>query len=126
MSLSPHTKVPMHALPAHTRISLPQSNELLILAVTACPTGIAHTYMAAEQLKKAARKLGCRIKVETQGALGLENELSAEDDACARVTILANDIALEKMERFANIPVVRVSVRDAIDDPDAVLAKCGL
>jgi fructose-specific PTS system IIB-like component len=94
--------------------------------VTACPTGIAHTYMAAEQLEKAARKVGYRIKVETQGAMGLENELSAEDVAQARVAILASDIALEKMERFDTIRVVRVSVRDAIKDPDAVLAKCGL
>jgi fructose-specific phosphotransferase system IIB component len=98
----------------------------LIVAVTACPTGIAHTYMAAEQLEKAARKFGCRIKVETQGAMGLENELTAQDVADARVAILASDIGLEKMERFDHIKVVRVSVRDAIKDPDAVLAKCEL
>ena len=51
-----------------------------IVAVTACPTGIAHTYMAAEQLEKTAKKLGHTIKVETQGAMGIENELSQADD----------------------------------------------
>lgn len=50
-----------------------------IVAVTACPTGIAHTYMAAEQLEKTARKLGHAIKVETQGAMGIENELRQAD-----------------------------------------------
>ena len=50
-----------------------------IVAVTACPTGIAHTYMAAEQIEKTAKALGHHIKVETQGAMGIENELSAED-----------------------------------------------
>ncbi len=56
-----------------------------IVAVTACPTGIAHTYMAAEQLERTARKLGHTIKVETQGSMGLENELSAADIAAAEV-----------------------------------------
>ena len=50
-----------------------------IVAVTACPTGIAHTYMAAEQLEKTAKKLGHSIKVETQGAMGIENKLTDED-----------------------------------------------
>ena len=50
-----------------------------IVAVTACPTGIAHTYMAAEQLAKTGKALGHKIKVETQGAMGIENQLSAED-----------------------------------------------
>ncbi len=63
-----------------------------IVAVTACPTGIAHTYMAAEQLEKTARKLGHHIKVETQGAMGIENELSAGDIADAQVAIFAADI----------------------------------
>ena len=50
-----------------------------IVAVTACPTGIAHTYMAAEQLEKTAKAMGHTIRVETQGAMGIENELSAKD-----------------------------------------------
>jgi PTS system fructose-specific IIB component len=52
-----------------------------IIAVTACPTGIAHTYMAAEALQKAAAALGLKIKVETQGAMGMENSLTARDIA---------------------------------------------
>ncbi len=99
---------------------------MLVVAVTACPTGIAHTYMAAEQLEKTARKFGYQIKVETQGAMGVENELSEQDIANAAVAILASDIALEKLERFDHIRVVRVSVRDAIKDPEGVLAMCGL
>ena len=70
-----------------------------IVAVTACPTGIAHTYMAAEQLEKTARKLGHTIKVETQGAMGIENKLSPTEIQAAGVAILAVDIAIEEPER---------------------------
>ena len=58
-----------------------RQTSMKIVAVTACPTGIAHTYMAAEQLEKTAKKLGHDIKVETQGAMGIENELSTADIA---------------------------------------------
>ncbi len=62
-----------------------------IVAVTACPTGIAHTYMAAEQLEKTARALGHTIKVETQGAMGIENELAQADIDAADVVLIAAD-----------------------------------
>ena len=65
-----------------------------IVAVTACPTGIAHTFMAAEQLEKTARQLGHEIKVETQGSMGIENELSQADVDAAGVAILACDIVI--------------------------------
>ena len=94
-----------------------------IVAVTACPTGIAHTYMAAEQLQKAARKLGHQIRVETQGAMGIENELTQADVDAADVAILASEIALEKMERFSRTRVIRVPVQDAIKDPEKVIAQ---
>jgi len=94
-----------------------------IVAVTACPTGIAHTYMAAEQLQRAAKKLGHQIKVETQGAMGIENELSQADVDAAGVAILASEIALEKMERFLRIRVVKVAVQDAIKDPERVISE---
>ena len=71
-----------------------------ILAVTACPTGIAHTYMAAEALQKAADKLGLKIKVETQGAMGLENVLTAREIAGADLVLIASDIEIEQKERF--------------------------
>jgi fructose-specific phosphotransferase system IIB component len=93
-----------------------------IVAVTACPTGIAHTYMAAEQLEKTARRLGHQIKVETQGAMGIENELSMEDIAAAELVILAADIMVQKRERFEKLRIVEVSVQEAIKDPAAVLS----
>ena len=74
-----------------------------LVAVTACPTGIAHTYMAAEQLEKTAKKLGHTIKVETQGAMGIENELSQGDIDAAQAVIFATDIAVEREERFDRI-----------------------
>ncbi len=96
-----------------------------IVAVTACPTGIAHTYMAAEQLEKTAKSLGHEIRVETQGAMGIENQLSAKDIAAADVAIFAVDIEVEKRERFEGKRVVKVGVAEAIKNPKAVLAKAG-
>jgi fructose-specific phosphotransferase system IIB component len=94
-----------------------------IVAVTACPTGIAHTYMAAEQLEKTAHRLGHQIKVETQGAMGIENELSMEDIAAAELVIFAADIAVQKRERFERLKIVEVSVREAITDTAAILSR---
>lgn len=94
-----------------------------IVAVTACPTGIAHTYMAAEQLEKTAKKLGHQIKVETQGAMGIENELSQAEIDAADVAIFAADIALERIERFDKIRTVKVPVQAALKDPNAIFAK---
>jgi len=96
-----------------------------IVAVTACPTGIAHTYMAAAQLEKAARRLGHEIKVETQGAMGIENQLSASDIARADLVVLAAGIAVRERERFAGKRIVEVPVQDAIKDPDRVLSASG-
>ena len=94
-----------------------------IVAVTACPTGIAHTYMAAEKLEKTAKELGHQIKVETQGAMGIENELSAADIAGADVALFATDIAVENIERFSKIRQVQVPVQQAIKDPKGLFAK---
>ena len=94
-----------------------------IVAVTACPTGIAHTYMAAEQLEKTAKKLGNSIKVETQGAMGIENELSQSEIDAANTAIFATDIAIEKPERFARIRKVQVPVQAALRDPGAIFQK---
>lgn len=96
-----------------------------VVAVTACTTGIAHTYMAAEQLEKTAKALGHEIKVETQGAMGIENELSAVDIAAAQAAIFAADIEVERRERFENIRVLEVPLHDAIKNPKAVFAKLG-
>lgn len=96
-----------------------------IVAVTACPTGIAHTYMAAEQLEKTAKSMGHAIRVETQGAMGIENELSAKDIKEAEVAIFAVDIEVEKKERFEGKRVVKVGVAEAIKNPKGVLEKAG-
>lgn len=96
-----------------------------IVAVTACPTGIAHTYMAAEQLEKAGKALGHKVKVETQGSMGIENELSAADIAGADVVIFAADIEVEERQRFAGKRIVEVPVQQAIKDPQAIYARLG-
>ena len=94
-----------------------------IVAVTACPTGIAHTYMAAEQLEKTATALGHQIKVETQGTMGIENELSAKDIREADVAVFAVDIEVERRERFAGKRIVEVRVAEAIKNPKGVLER---
>jgi len=94
-----------------------------IIAVTACPTGIAHTYMAAEQLEKTAKSLGHQIKVETQGAMGIENELGDNDIRQAQIAIFAVDIEIEKRERFDKVKFIQVPVQDAIKDPLGVFRR---
>ena len=96
-----------------------------IVAVTACPTGIAHTYMAAEQLEKTAKSLGHQIRVETQGAMGIENQLSGKDIRDADVAIFAVDIEVEQRDRFSGKKIVQVPVQEAIKNPKGVLGKAG-
>jgi fructose-specific phosphotransferase system IIB component len=96
-----------------------------VVAVTACTTGIAHTYMAAEQLEKTAKALGHEIKVETQGAMGIENELSASDISAAQGVIFAADIEVEHRERFDHVRVLEVPLQEAIKNPKGVFAKLG-
>ena len=84
-----------------------------LLGVTGCPTGIAHTFMAAEALKKAAEAAGAEIKVETNGAIGVENALTAADIADADCIIVACDKKVD-MERFNGKPVLEVSVSHGI------------
>ncbi|KQX67191.1 PTS fructose transporter subunit IIC [Paenibacillus sp. Root444D2] len=91
-----------------------------ILAVTACPTGVAHTYMAAESLAKAAREKGISIKVETRGAVGVENEFTEQEIAEAHAIIVAADTDVLE-SRFAGKPVVKVPVAQAIKNPVGLL-----
>lgn len=93
-----------------------------LLAVTACPTGVAHTYMAAESLLKTAREKGIDIKVETRGAVGVENELSDEEIAEAHAIIIAADTDVLE-GRFAGKPVVKVPVAQAIKNPAGLLEE---
>ncbi|SPJ33862.1 PTS fructose-like transporter subunit IIB [Kushneria phyllosphaerae] len=84
-----------------------------IVAVTACPTGVAHTFMAAEALAEAGRALGHQIKVETQGSVGAQNQLTDEEIADADIVLLACDIEVDD-ERFAGKPVYRTSTGTAL------------
>lgn len=93
-----------------------------LIAVTSCPTGIAHTYMAAEALQIAAREMGHEIKVETQGSVGAENVITEKDLQEAKAVILAVDTNVDK-ERFQGIPMVEASVKDAIKDAKGLIRK---
>lgn len=97
-------------------------NQKFILAVTGCPTGIAHTYMAAESLEKKAKELGCRIKVETRGSGGAKNVLTKAEIAGADCIIVAADTQVP-MERFAGKPVIQCKVADGISKADELVKK---
>lgn len=92
------------------------------LAITSCPNGIAHTYMAAENLQKAADKLGVGMKVETQGSIGVENEFSEEDIAQADGIIIAADKHVDK-SRFVGKKLLVAGVQDGIRNPEALIEK---
>ena len=93
-----------------------------ILAVTSCPTGIAHTYMAAEGLEKAAQKAGCSIKIETRGSGGAKNVLTQKEIDEADCIIVAAD-AKVPMDRFHGKHVITCQVSDGISKADELLAK---
>lgn len=86
-----------------------ESNEL-ILGVTACPAGIAHTYMAAEALERAGRELGVKVLVEKQGANGIEDRHTTRQISQAKAVIFANDVAVKNSERYAKLPHVNTTV----------------
>ncbi|MGT2926620.1 PTS fructose transporter subunit IIABC [Streptococcus cuniculipharyngis] len=98
----------------------PAADQDLIVAVTACTTGIAHTYMAEEALKKQAAEMGVGIKVETNGASGVGNKLTAEDIKRAKGVIIAADKAVE-MDRFAGKPLVSRPVADGIKKSEELI-----
>ena len=93
-----------------------------VLAVTACPTGIAHTYMAAKSLEEKAQELGIKIKVETNGASGIDNPLTHQEIAVAKCIIVAVDKQIE-MSRFDGKPVIITRVADGINKPEELLLK---
>ena len=92
-----------------------------LVAVTSCPTGIAHTYMAAEGLEKAASKAGIPIKIETRGSSGAKNQLTADDIKDALCVIVTAD-AKVPMERFAGKKVIQRKVADGINKADELIA----
>lgn len=93
-----------------------------LLAVTACPTGIAHTYMAAEKLQQAAARLGVDMKVETQGSIGAENVLSDNDVSEADGIIIAADKEVDRA-RFAGKRVLSTGVADGIRRPEELIER---
>ncbi|KGP91585.1 PTS fructose transporter subunit IIA [Pontibacillus chungwhensis BH030062] len=96
--------------------------EPYVIAVTACPTGIAHTYMAADKLKETAKEMGVKIKVETNGSSGVKNALTKEDIERASGVIVAADIEVET-DRFKGKPVVMVPVAKGIHEPKELITK---
>lgn len=98
-----------------------QADQVKILAVTSCPTGIAHTYMAAEGIEKAAKARNCFIKVETRGSGGAKNVLTAKEIAEADCIIVAAD-AQVPMERFDGRKVIERQVSDGINKADELVA----
>lgn len=93
-----------------------------LVAITACPTGVAHTFMAAEALQQAAQRLGYLLRVETQGSVGARNPLSAEDIAAAEVVLLAADIEVNTA-RFAGKRIFRCGTGVALKQPEAILQR---
>ena len=92
-----------------------------IVGVSACPTGVAHTYMDQEALEKEGKKRGHEIKIETQGSIGIENEVTEEEAEEADVVILAVSVFIENEERFEDKLVLNADVNDAISYPAKVL-----
>ncbi|OLS02985.1 PTS fructose transporter subunit IIABC [Tissierella creatinophila] len=93
-----------------------------ILAVTACPTGIAHTYMAADALKQKAEEMGVDIKVETNGSTGVKNELTQEDIREAKAIIVSADTKVY-MDRFDGKKVIQTPVSEAIKNPQGLIKR---
>jgi fructose-specific PTS system IIB-like component len=93
---------------------------MFIVCVAACPTGIAHTYMAAEALEVLGKEHNWEVKVETQGSTGIDNEITLEDIGRADGAIIAAEIAIDGMERFENLKTLECSVADPIKQPAAV------
>ena len=98
------------------------TSDNFIIAATACPTGIAHTYMAEEALKKAAAELGVPIKVETNGTDGVKHKLTAEDIEKAKGVILAIDRGIET-DRFSGKKVIQTGTKEAIRDAKGLIQR---
>ena len=105
-----------------TGITTEEKKSFKLLAVTSCPTGIAHTYMAAEALEKAAKAAECQIKIETRGSAGAKNVLTAEEIAAADCIIVAAD-AKVPMDRFDGKKVIICQVSDGISKADRLVQQ---
>lgn len=94
-----------------------------IVGVCACVAGIAHTYLAKEKLINAASKRGHEIKVETQGVIGIENELTEEEIKEADVVILAVDVSVSKRNRFDSKKIIEISTSTVVQSSDKLIEK---
>lgn len=94
-----------------------------IVGIAACTSGIAHTYIAKEKLVKAAQALGHEVHIETQGTIGIEDELSKKDIQQADVVIIAADIKVTGKERFKNKKIVEVPTNLVIKAPKKLIGK---
>ena len=94
-----------------------------IVGVCACVAGIAHTYLAKEKLINAASKRGHEIKVETQGVIGIENELTEKEIKEADVVILAVDVSVSKRNRFDGKKITEISTSTVIQSSDKLIEK---
>ena len=112
----------MNSLRKKRRLQAAQARGLKIVAVTACPTGIAHTFMAAEALEQKAKEMGVEIKVETNGSGGTKNALTSRDIADADGVIIAADKNVE-MARFDGKHIVQTTVSNGIHKPEALIEK---
>ncbi|WP_327355635.1 fructose-specific PTS transporter subunit EIIC [Streptomyces sp. NBC_01304] len=108
--------------PGDPPVDASKGGQRKLVAVTACPTGIAHTYMAAEKLQQAADSLGIDMKVETQGSIGAENVLTDNDVRQADGVIIAADKEVD-LDRFAGKKVLRVPVADGIHRPEQLFEE---
>jgi PTS system fructose-specific IIC component len=114
--------VPQPVAPQVVQPAAPVSRVKRIVAITACPTGIAHTFMAAEALKKVAAQHGYEIKVETQGSVGAKNALTDEEIAAADVVIIGADTHVDTA-RFAGKALYETSVGRALKETEKVLQE---
>ena len=94
-----------------------------IVGISACTSGIAHTYIAKEKLVTAAKELGHEVHIETQGTIGTEDALTEKDICEADVVIIAADIKVGGRERFAGKRIVEVPTHIAIKSPKALITK---
>ena len=94
-----------------------------LIALCACPMGLAHTFMAAEAIEKAAKEKGYEVKVETQGSDGTQNALSPSDIASADIIIHSIAITPEGVERFEGYEVYEVTLQEMIKNPMGVLEE---
>lgn len=94
-----------------------------LVALCACPMGLAHTFMAAEAIKKAALEMGYEVKVETQGADGIQNQLTASDISNADIILHAIAVTPQDMERFEGYEIYEVGLQEVIKNPKGVIKE---